>query len=409
MTTLIVTLPAGQAGPTIAFGHVLTPDGHSIASHSRCAASLLPAPSAGGEIVALVPAARLSWQQVTLPKNTLDRKLLGEAASPRVRAVLEGLLEDRLLDDTAQLHFALAPGARADAPLWVAVCDRDWLRAMLQVLEAAGRPATRIVPEFVPDSPQPCLYVMGEDAASAQLAVVGRGGVGLLPFSSASVGLVAWEPDAPVVAEPAVAALAEQLLQRTVTVQQTAQRWLAAAQTPWDLAQFDLIASGQTRFWKRVTGAGQSLLRAPRWRAARWAVWLVLGANLAGLNAWGWKQQTSLKAKQTAVQQVLTQTFPQVKVVVDAPVQMAREVAQLRQATGAASGQDLESMLSALASALPADRSASAIEYISGEARVRGLTLSGAESAAVVAKMQQLGFAAQADADSLVLKPGSAP
>jgi general secretion pathway protein L len=55
------------------------------------------------------------------------------------------------------------------------------------------------------------------------------------------------------------------------------------------------------------------------------------------------------------VRSALTSTFPKsVKVVVDAPLQMEREVAALRQATGAASGRDLESMLAALAAAAPA-------------------------------------------------------
>ncbi len=408
MSTLIVILPAGPAGPTTVFEHVLSPDGQQVLSHSRCAAALLPAPGTGGEVVALVPSARLSWHQVTLPKNTLDKRLLGEATAPRLRAVLEGLLEERLLDDTGELHFALAPQARAEAPLWVAVCDRAWLRGMLQVLEAAGRPATRIVPEFTPEGQPAALYVMGEDAASAHVAAVGRdgalAGVACLPLSGAALALLAWPAEAAVQAEPAVAALAEQLLQRPVAVQQAAQRWLQSAQTAWDLAQFDFVATGRTRFWKQVNAWGQSLWRAPRWRAARWALGLLLVANLLGLNAWAWQQQASLKAKQAAVTQVLTRTFPQVKAVVDAPVQMAREVAQLRQATGATSGQDLESLLGALGTVLPPGQAVSAVEYISGEARVRGLPLAGGEGMALVNQLQQRGVAAQPDNDGLVLK-----
>ena len=55
-----------------------------------------------GEIVAVVPARALSWQQVTLPQGAT-------AQASRLRAVLEGLLEEHLLDDPAQLHFALQP------------------------------------------------------------------------------------------------------------------------------------------------------------------------------------------------------------------------------------------------------------------------------------------------------------
>lgn len=409
MSTLIVILPTGPVGPATTFEYVLTPDGRTLGSHSRCAAALLPAPGAGGgDIVALVPAGALSWQQVTLPKNTLDKKFLGESGSPRVRAVLEGLLEDRLLDDTAQLHFALAPDARADAPVWVAVCDRVWLRAMLQLLEGAGRAVTRIVPEFAPDSPTRCLHVMGE-AGDARMAITGRGGVQLLPLSGVSAALVAWEADADIVAEPAVAGLAEQLFQRPVTPQQGAQRWLLAAQAGWDLAQFDLIASGSTRLWKRAHGLGQSLWRAPRWRAARWAALVLVAANVLGLNAWAWKEQAGLKAKQLAVQEALTRTFPNVKVVVDAPLQMAREVALLRQATGAASGRDLESMLAALGSQAPAGHPATAVEFIAGEARVRGLQLGAVESSALADKLRQQGYVVQADGDSLTLQQGSTP
>ena len=66
----------------------------------------------------------------------------GQPADTRLRSILEGLLEDRLLDDPAQLHFALQPGARAGSPVWVAVCDRSWLRDHLQ--GAGGSQAARI-------------------------------------------------------------------------------------------------------------------------------------------------------------------------------------------------------------------------------------------------------------------------
>jgi general secretion pathway protein L len=78
-----------------------------------------------------------------------------------MRTALEGLLEERLLDETDAVHFALQPGARAGEPAWVGVCDRAWLRNTLQILEAAGRHATRIVPEFAPEG-SPALAVIGD-------------------------------------------------------------------------------------------------------------------------------------------------------------------------------------------------------------------------------------------------------
>ena len=49
----------------------------------------------------------------------------------RVRAVLDGLLEEKLLDDPAQLHLALDDTAEAGQPSWVAACDKAWLQVWL--------------------------------------------------------------------------------------------------------------------------------------------------------------------------------------------------------------------------------------------------------------------------------------
>ena len=75
--------------------------------------------------------------------------------------MLDGLLEDRLLDEPEALHFALPPQARTGVPLWIAACDRAWLRSALAVLEAVERPVARIVPEFAPEG-EPALYAMGD-------------------------------------------------------------------------------------------------------------------------------------------------------------------------------------------------------------------------------------------------------
>ena len=76
------------------------------------------------------------------------------------------------------------------------------------------------------------------------------------------------------------------------------------------------------------------------------------------------------------MQAVLTQTFPQVKVVLDAPVQMGRELTLLRQATGAATRQDLENLLTALGQAQPPlSLALSKLDYSDGELRLQGAGL----------------------------------
>ena len=427
MSTLIVTLPIAPPLATAQFDYVLTPDGRTVAGHSRVPAALLPAVP-NGEVVAVVPVQALSWHAVQLPRGTLTRNFsknfLSESSSPRLRAILDGLLEERLLDDPAQLHFALAPGARDDAPVWVAVCDRAWLRTALQTLEQAGRPVSRIVPEFAPQdvaadtatgvdnngmdatgaASDAALHVIGTPE-SAHIVFANASGVTVLPLSHTSVVLAAWPEGAAIVAEPAVAALAEGFFKRPVALQQNAQRWLRAAQSGWDLAQFDLVNSGRTRTWKRAAGLWKLLWQAPRWRPARWAAGALVGVNLLGLNAWAWKERAILDDKRVAVREVLTRTFPGVKVVVDAPVQMARELAVLRQATGGASNGDFETILASFGALALLGSAPTAIEYVANEVRFKGLGLASSQVADAAGKLKTQGYAVRSEGDSVFIRP----
>ena len=403
MATLIITLPNEPSDASALFDYVLTPDGSAVGEQSRAPLALLPQVDSSAEVVALVAARHLSWHQVQLPKGTLSRRWFQDGNAVRVRAVLEGLLEDRLLDETQQLHFALEPAPRPDAALWVAVCDRTWLRAALQALEQAGRPVSRIVPEFAPDALADALYVMGE-ANDAQMVFTSRGGVAVWPLSAAAAALLHWPETAGIVAEPAVAALAEQLFKRSVTLQQLAQWHLQAIQSPWDLAQFDLVSSNRARTWKRWSTALASLARAPRWRAARLALLALLAINLAGVNAWAWREQASINAQRIAIRNVLTSTFPNVRVVVDAPLQMAREVAALQRASGTPSGGDLETLLALVVAAAPANALPNGIEFTTGELRLKGLKFTPEDILQISFKLKPQGYAAALEGDSLVIK-----
>lgn len=402
MSTLIVTLPPEPAEASTLYDYVLTSDGVGVAEQSRAPLALLPLVGSAGEVVALVAARHLSWHQVSLPKGTLTRGLFQDGGASRLRAVLEGLLEERLLDETQQLHFAIEPAPRPETPIWVAVCDRAWLRAGLQALEQAGHPVSRIVPEFVPNAGNDTLHVMGEPD-HAQLVLSTVDGVTVWPLSAASVALLNWPDDKHILAEPAVAALAEQLFKRNVALQQEAQRRLQALQSPWDLAQFDLVNSNRARIWKRLSTAASQLLSAPRWRAARIALVALLLINLAGLNAWAWKEQSLIQAQRVAIRELLTRTFPSVKVVVDAPLQMARQVTALQQASGALAARDLESLLGAVSAAAPAGSVPNAIDYAAGEARLKGLKLTPEDLASLSFKLKAQGYGSRTEGDSLVV------
>ena len=402
MSLLVITLLPGAPG---AYPYVTSIDGQTPERHGASPANLLPPAGRGVETVAVVPAARLSWQRVALPKGV-------GAGSPRLRAVLAGLLEDRLLDEPEQLHFALAPGAAGGAEAWVAVCERDWLRAHLQALDGAGRPAQRIVPELAPDAGPLRLHVVGAaERPTLLLAGAGvAGGVQALPFDAAALSLLPTAPDAAepqdaieLLAEPAVAELAERWLQRQPTIRGAAQRALLASRSPWDLAQGELARSSRARAQRRLGTLWRDLLHARTWRPVRWGLALLLLANVVGLNAAAWRERDQLAQRQALIREALTQTFPQVKVVVDAPVQMAREVAQLRQATGAPSPRDLEPMLAALGAVSEPGAVAEALDYAAGSLRLRGLRWDAGQPAAANERLGVLGYQARSEGAELIL------
>jgi general secretion pathway protein L len=399
MSSLIVSLPLAPPTGATEWGYALTSDGHGLADHGSAPVALLPQPAgAGAEVVAVVPVQALSWHRVTLPKGVAP-------GTPRLRAALEGLLEEQLLDDVEAVHLALQPGARGGDAAWIAACDRAWLRAALQALEAAGRPASRIVPEFAPEDP-PRLTALGEPE-EALLVANSAEGVLALPLATAALPLLpAPTSGAQRLAEPAAAALAEQMLPGPWTLQQAPQRWLQSARTGWDLAQFEFASSPRARALKKVAGGWSTLLNGPAWRPARWAAALLLLANLVGLNAWAWRERASLDRQREAVRRALSDTFPKVRVIVDAPVQMEREVAGLRLQTGTASPGDFEALLAALASALPAGRTPSGLEYGNGQLRAAGLGLSPDQVRALDTQLRGLGYGASADGTTLVVSAG---
>lgn len=396
MSTLLVSLPREPATSATQWAYALTPDGRAVSDHGEAPAALLPLPTgAGAETVAVVPVQALAWHRVDLPKGIAP-------GTPRMRSALEGLLEEQLLDDTEAVHFALQPDARGGEPAWIATCDRSWLRIALQVLEAAGRPVSRIVPEFAPEG-SPAVVVLGDPE---QPVVVSSSvdGVLALPLNAAALSLLPpLAEDAPRIAEPSVSGPAEQVLQHEVQLQTGPQRWVQSARSTWDLAQFEFASSSRARALKKLATGWSEILHGAPWRPARWAAVLLVAVNVLGLNAAAWKERSSLEDKQAAIRKTLTDTFPGVKVVVDAPLQMEREVAALRQETGVGSSRDLDAMLGALARALPPGRTPSSIEYAGGQLRAAGLALPPDQFRGIAAQLKSLGYASTLQGDVVVL------
>ena len=348
MLLLTPSANSDAPGPATEWLWAQSADGQRLGALGLGPAATLPADA---DTVLLVPPQRLSWHWVAVPK----------VAASRLRNVLDGLLEDRLLDEAGDMHFALAPGARPGQTLWVAALRADWLRAALAALRASGRSVSRVVPMM---APQPGLVLRAfEHRGQTWLASAGPLGVVCAPWHidtppatwQALLHSVAeGETSAPACSsEPACAAQAEAALQRAPDIVSGAELLLRSAQGPWDLAQFEFSQTAQARrgHWLRETGRG--LWHAPAWRPARWGLVALVLLQVAALNITAWRSQQALAAKQAQTRQTLTQTFPQVTLVLDAPVQMRRALADLRQLGGEASPRDLEALLQALAPASP--------------------------------------------------------
>ena len=341
------------AGPSAAVDWVRSVNGQQHSEHGTGALAATPDDD---DVVLVLPPQAVAWQRITPPKVPASRQ----------RAMLEGMLEERVLSDTAVLHFALAPHTKAGQPTWVAVVQKDWLEAWLQALEVAGRTATRITPGWWPlpaDAPEgaqaPTVHWAHLEEGRGWLASASALGVSCLPLQPGVAAATEWlqvadgpsAPPAQWLAEPAATALAEAHLDRRFELL-TVQAWLLhSAQSAWNLAQFDLSLSPSARRGQRLRYGLREWRSAPGWRAARWGLAALALVQLVGLNASAWQERRALQAKKEALTQILRTSFPQVQLVLDAPVQMQRELANLRQASGQLSTSDFEAMLAGLAQA----------------------------------------------------------
>jgi general secretion pathway protein L len=391
---LIIALPHSAQANT-GYAHVHS-DGHSVLRNATGAAATLS--THAGEVVAVVPHSRLSWLRVQMPPAS---------HGPRLQSVLHGLLEDRLLDDPQQLHIVLAPDADTTARMGgdtlVAVCDKQWLREALAPLQAAGLTVQRIVPELSPTD-KPVLQVMGEPDHS-QSVLCHPHGVTLLPPNTAQSRAFAElsQDDLQIQAEPAMVARVQSTLQRQPMLQSAAQRWVKSSQSAWDLAQGEWAQGRIQRAQRQVLAAWQTLLHAPAWQPVRWGVLTLIALQVLGLNALAWRESSTLNAQQASLQNILKTTFPSVTLVIDAPLQMQREVDALQQKSGAASSTDLEPLLAALAGVLPAGQTPQQIHFANHALRVQGVTLD--NNGAGVARLKAQGLSLHQDGnDTWVLQ-----
>ncbi|HRK38465.1 MAG TPA: type II secretion system protein GspL [Burkholderiaceae bacterium] len=352
----------GSPSPATELNWVQTRDGQTPASQGCDPVALLPTDS---DICLVPPVLAASWHRVTLPK----------IAASRLRQALDGLLEDRVLTDPQQLHFALQPTAHPGQPAWVCACEKALLNGWLQLLDSQQRPANRIVPDQVPQANHVCTALVC--AEQAWWVHAGPQGVRPLPMTAPPARATAEHPTTEWLwqTEPVCAAEAEAACGQPVLLETVAQRLLRSAQTGWNLAQFDFKRSAGTRRSQQLGQALRQFAYAPAWAATRWGLLALAATGLLGLGAIAWTEKQALAAKQDSVRALLQQTFPQITLVLDAPVQMQREVDTLQRLQGQTGQADLDVFLTDFNQAAPNGISLTAIQFSATEIQA---TLSGA-------------------------------
>lgn len=357
MSQLIIALPQAhflnQDPPSLDF--VLLAEGEVVEAGRAVPTQLPRIKDAAHEVVGLAPARALSWHAVQLPPGV-------GAQSPRLRAVLDGLLEDQLLDAPADLHLVLAGDTRGstDDSRWVAACERRWLAMAVQGLEAAGCKLSRVLPEWGPPGPAR-VHVTGTPE-HLQLLLCSPQSCAQMDFQAELLDWAAPEGSATRLStEPELLGALQALSPQPAQALPRSERWAAAA--------------------------------VPRW-------------DLAGFNALAWSQSVQLQSRKEQMRQVLLQTFPQTppRSGEDPPQQMQREVERLRAATVQPSSADLPVMLSAALTALPAGRAPQALGYAPGQLRLGGLALSPTELQALAERLRPQGYSATAQGPELAIR-----
>jgi general secretion pathway protein L len=408
---------------------VWSSDGANIDDSGRTAPALLR--QRGNIALALLPEEALSWQLIRVPR----------APAARLQTALLGLVEEHLLDDGEHCHFALSPGARGGASAWLAVTDRDWLAGQLAALQAAGLQIDRVVPLMAPPEPvagelpadaaapggaaMPVhLHVQtGAELADADLPTGGGSSEDELVVSVASAdGVACWPaagslarrllPDpmplaCRITASSAAAAAAEVWLagprghaDLRITMLSRAERMVEAAASAWNLRQFNL--SAPNRGGTALRAAWQNWC-SPAWRAVRYGLVGLVLVQLIGLNAWAWQQRSALSERRAAMVQLLRSSHPQVRAVLDAPLQMQRETDTLRAAAGRAGDSDLEVLMMAVASAWPANTPSVSLAFDAGRLTLASPDLRAAAADAIAARLRPAGWQVEASEGSVAI------
>jgi len=315
----------------------------------------------------VIPAELVLLTHATLPRGNRQK----------MRQLLPYAIEDKLVGEPDTVHVAAgatSPGGR----IALAAIDKVWLARVLARLNAAGLRPRSAWPETLLPALPPAGWVMVWDGRSGFLRSGAQAGLSL------DEGSAAQPPAALVlsVAEARAAASPPQRLQvrlRDAVPPPDVEAWSHALGVTvemgaaWSPLQHPDTPSGGIDLLQGVFAA--SNLARDWWPVLRLPLVLVglLVLLQVGATTTEWVLLKREKQQlQTAMEQHFRKAFPDARVVVDAPLQMQRNLAELRSASRQLTPGDFLPLLARAATALDADsrNHLRAIHYDAGQLRL---------------------------------------
>jgi general secretion pathway protein L len=332
----------------------------------------------------------------------LTRARLPRGSKQKMRQLLPYAIEDKLGAEPEAVHVAAGP-ALADGQTALAVIDKAWLaRALARLAEAGLRPRSAW--------PEILLPVLPGDGWA--MVWDGRGGF-LRSGAQAGMSLDGGSAAQP----PAALALSAAEARAAGALPARLQLRLAEGAQPPDTAAWgqalgmavEVGAPWAPLAQPEVATGGINLLQGafePASPARKWwpalRVPLILGGLLVVLHTgataveW-WQLKREKQQLQASMEKSFRQAFPDARVVVDAPLQMQRNLAELRSAAGQVTPLDFVPLLSRAAAALdPASRSRlRAVRYEAGQLSLELALPDRAAADALLKRLTGVGLACQ--------------
>ena len=279
---------------------------------------------------------------------TLDTVSAPPSQQRRLGSALRFLAEELALPDPEQLHVVATPGPARNS-LCIAIVDRQWLQALLKRLQSAGLSASSAYPESLLPALAPHTWTVVSCGREAFM----RTG------ESEAIALDITEANAP----PTVLQLALEQARATGAGPQAIVVRSARESPPPDVRSWSdvlgvPVEAGPEWHWATahprpqleiLQGEFAARLGATHWlkrlrRPAIMAAALLALGSVAIAIDWGAKarERRSLVAEMRAIYR---ETFGESATVVDAPLQMSRALAELRQQAGYVGRGDFLSLL----------------------------------------------------------------